>query len=426
MKVKFIKSISRTPLFKVSSLNSISVLLKIGIGLITSKVIAIFIGPSGMALVGNLRNFMTSIESVATLGFQNGIVKYIVNNKDNEIELKKIISTVFLSLLTVSLVLSLGLATFSVYWSNVVFGINFEYSDIFLILALALPWYIVTILLLAIINGLGKFRNVIFSNIIGNLIGLLFSVIVVWHYKTFGALLAIIIPPALLFFVAFYYINKDLHFISTISFRLFDFQILKNLSSYSLMAFVSSVLGPLVFLSIRHSIIRNLGIESAGYWEAMNRISSYYLMFISSILTLYFFPRLAFAETKKATRSIFWSYYKTILPIFTFGLLLIYFFRYIIVKLLFTDAFLPVTALFFWQLMGDTLKAASLILGYQFFAKKLTVAFIIAELISLSVMFVSSNYLIGLFQIEGIVMAHTITYFIYLTVLVLYFRKTLF
>ncbi|MFD0779180.1 hypothetical protein ACFQZF_12530 [Flavobacterium myungsuense] len=94
--------------------------------------------------------------------------------------------------------------------------------------------------------------------------------------------------------------------------------------------------------------------------------------------------------------------------------------------MLFTDAFLPVTALFFWQLMGDTLKAASLILGYQFFAKKLTVAFIIAELISLSVMFVSSNYLIGLFQIEGIVMAHTITYFIYLTVLVLYFRKTLF
>ena len=426
MKVKFIKTISRTPLFKVSSLNSISVLLKIGIGLITSKVIAIFIGPSGMALVGNLRNFMTSIESVATLGFQNGIVKYIVNNKDNEIELRKVISTVFLSLLTVSLVLSLGLATFSVYWSDVVFGINFEYSDIFLILALALPWYIVTILLLAIINGLGKFRNVIFSNIIGNLIGLLFSVIVVWHYKTFGALLAIIIPPALLFFVAFYYINKDLHFINTISFRLFDFQILKNLSSYSLMALVSSVFGPLVFLSIRHSIIRHLGIESAGYWEAMNRISSYYLMFISSILTLYFFPRLAFAETKKATRNIFWSYYKTILPIFTFGLLLIYFFRYIIVKLLFTDAFLPVATLFFWQLIGDTLKAASLILGYQFFAKKLTIAFIITELISLSVMFFSCNYLIGVYQIGGVVMAHTITYFIYLIVLVLYFRKTLF
>ncbi|KAB1154928.1 O-antigen translocase [Flavobacterium luteum] len=426
MKVTFIKTFSRTPLFKVTSLNSIGILLKIAIGLISSKVIAIFIGPSGMALAGNLRNFMTSTESIATLGFQNGIVKYIVNNKDNEVELKKVISTVFLSLLTVSLVLSLVLAAFSMYWNNIVFGGEFEYSSIFSILALTLPWYIVTILLLAILNGLGKFRNVIFSNIIGNTIGLVFSVIVVWHYKTFGALLAIIIPPALLFFVAFYFINKDLNFISTVSFRLFDFQILKNLSSYSLMALVSSVIGPLVFLSIRHSIIEKLGIESAGYWEAMNRISSYYLMFISSILTLYFFPRLAFAETKKATKNIFWSYYKTILPIFTFGLLFIYLLRFFIVKLLFTHAFLPVTTLFFWQLLGDTLKGASLILGYQFFAKKLTVAFIIAESISLSVMFFTSNYLIGVYQIEGVVMAHAITYSIYLSVLVLYFRKTLF
>jgi len=95
--LNFIKTISRTPLFKVTSLNSISVLLKIGIGLITSKVLAIFIGPGGLALVGNLRNFLTSIESVATLGFQNGVVKYIAQYKDDESKLKRIISSVFLA-----------------------------------------------------------------------------------------------------------------------------------------------------------------------------------------------------------------------------------------------------------------------------------------------------------------------------------------
>jgi PST family polysaccharide transporter len=30
---------------------------------------AVFVGPSGMALVGNLRNFMTSLESIA-MGFK--------------------------------------------------------------------------------------------------------------------------------------------------------------------------------------------------------------------------------------------------------------------------------------------------------------------------------------------------------------------
>ena len=424
--MKFIKTISRTPLFKVTSLNTVSVLLKIGIGLITSKVLAVFIGPSGMALTGNLRNFITSTESIATLGFQNGIVKYVVEHRENEDKLKRIISTVFLSLLAVTLVLSGVLFLFAFYWNEFIFGKTSEYSSVFKILALVLPWYVVTIFLLAVINGLGKFKKVIYINIIGNCIGLVFSIFMVMKFSTFGALLSIIVPPSLLFFVSFYFINKEIHFIKAISVSFFDVQVLKNLSSYSLMSLVSSFFGPLVFLSIRNNVIASLGIEEAGYWEAITRISTYYLMFISTILSVYFLPRLAFSTTVKATRNVFWSYYKGILPLFIVGLMILFFMRFFIIKLLFTNAFLPVSHLFFWQLLGDIFKAASLILGYQFFAKKLTTAFILTEISSLSIMYISSHYLMILFGIQGIVMAHALTYFIYLTVLVIYFRKSLF
>ena len=83
-------------MFKLTSLNSLSVIFKIGIGLITSKLLAIYIGPSGMALVGNFRNFLNSIESFSTLGFQNGIIKYTAESKKDEFELKKIVATVFI------------------------------------------------------------------------------------------------------------------------------------------------------------------------------------------------------------------------------------------------------------------------------------------------------------------------------------------
>jgi len=400
--------------------------LKIGIGLITSKVLAIFIGPSGMALTGNLRNFLTSTESIATLGFQNGIVKYIVEHKENEEGLKRIISTVFLSLLTVTLILSGVLFLFSSYWNDFIFGKVLEYASIFKILALVLPWYVVTIFLLAVINGLGKFKKVIYINVIGNCLGLVFSVFMVWKFTTFGALLSIIIPPSLLFFVAFYFINKEIRFIKTISFQFFDVEVLKKLSSYSLMALVSSFFGPLVFLAIRNNVIATLGIEQAGYWEAVTRISTYYLMFISTILSVYFLPKLAFATSVKATKNVFWSYYKGILPLFAIGLLVLYFMRFMLVKLLFTSSFLPVASLFLWQIVGDIFKAASLILGYQFFAKKLTLAFIVTEIFSLFLMYSFSHYFILLYGLEGIVMAHALTYFIYLTVLVIYFRKSLF
>ena len=93
MILSFFKKILTSELFKISSLNSINVFTKIGAGLITSKVLAIYVGPSGMALIGNLRNFLASFDSISSLGFQNGIIKYVAEKKESDLELKKINST---------------------------------------------------------------------------------------------------------------------------------------------------------------------------------------------------------------------------------------------------------------------------------------------------------------------------------------------
>ena len=425
IKLEFIKKITQTNLFKITSLNSLSVLIKIGIGLVTSKLLAVFVGPSGMALVGNLRNFSTSLESISTLGFQNGIVKYVAESKEDKHQLQKTISTVFISLLVIAMLLSGILYFFADYWNQQIFGTNFEYEIVIKAMAVALPWFAISVFLLSVINGLGKFTAVIWINIVGNIIGLLVSIGMILQYKTLGALLSIVISPALLFFVTYYFISKEFRFSKLFQYKYFDFQVIRNLSSYSLMALVSSVLGPLVFLAIRKKVIVVLGIEEAGFWETMSRISTYYIMFISTILTVYFLPKLAVTKDNLETKKVFWSFYKNILPLFTIGLVLIYFSRTLIIKLLFTSEFLPVTGLFFWQLFGDVLKVASLILGYQFYAKKMTLAFIISEIVSLAVLYFSSIYLITIFGIQGIVMAQAFDNFIYLLVLVIYFRKSL-
>ena len=101
-----ISKITKAQLFKVSSLNALSILIKISIGLVTSKVIALYVGPLGMGLVGNLRNFLSFIESIATLGFQNGIVKYVAEYKEDKKQLSILISTVFIALTFVVLGIS--------------------------------------------------------------------------------------------------------------------------------------------------------------------------------------------------------------------------------------------------------------------------------------------------------------------------------
>ena len=424
--MKFIKKITQTQLFKISSLNSLSVILKIGVGLVTSKLLAVFVGPSGMALVGNLRNFMTSLESISTLGFQNGIVKYVAEYEKDKTELQKIIGTVFISLFCVVIILSGILFFFASYWNNQIFGNTFEYSFVFKVLALTMPWYAFSIFFISVINGLGQFKKVIWISILGNVLSLLVSLVLILNYQTLGALLVIVITPALLFFMTFYFVNKEISFFNGVCLRSFNTKIIKNLSSYSLMALVSSVLGPLVLLAIRNNVIATVGIDEAGYWETITRISSYYMMFVTTILSVYFFPKLSNAKSNLETKPIFWSYYKSILPLFIAGIIVIYFLRFFIIELLFTKEFLPVASLFFWQLIGDILKVTFLILGFQFFAKKLTLPFIIFEITSFAVLYFSSIYLIQFFGIQGVLIAQVFDNLIYLLILVIFFRKSLF
>jgi O-antigen/teichoic acid export membrane protein len=424
--LSFIKEILSKPLFKATSLNAISILIKIFVGFITSKFIALFVGPSGMALVGNLRNFLTTTEAFATLGFENGVVKYVAEHQSDDPQLKKTLSTIFITVLFACISISLGLFLFSEYLNTLIFGNQYQYAFVFKSLAVALPFYIGNLFLIATINGFGTYKKVIYINIFGSLIGLIISVLLIWKLNIEGALLSIILTPSVLFLVSFFSINQEIKILKAIDLKFYNLSFLKNLSSYSLMALVSAVFGPMVFLAIRKYIIANLGIEQAGFWEAMSRMSSYYFMFITSIISIYFLPKLATTKSNQETKILFWKYYKGILPIFIIGMIVVYFLRDFIIHILFTKEFLPVSKLFFWQLIGDVFKAASFILGYQFYAKKLTKAFIFSELFSLLVLYFSSIYLVSQFSIEGVVMAHAFTYFIYFITLSCYFRKCLF
>src|SRR5690606_17817534 len=131
------------------------------------------------------------------------------------------------------------------------------------------------------------------------------------------------------------------------------------------------------------------------------------------------------AKSNEETRTVLYSYYKNIIPVFILGLVVLFFLRHLVIRILFTDAFSPVSDLFFWQLLGDILKAVSLILGYNLMAKKKIRFFIFSEFVSMSVMFVASYFLVSVYGIEGVVMAHTATYIVYLFILIIYFRKTL-
>ena len=416
-----IKKIIQQPLFKITSLNSVHILLKLVFGFITSKALAIFVGANGMAYIGNFRAFLNVVENFSLLGIQNAIVKYVSEYQNDKLKLKSVLATFGLLLLTSSIVISLVLIFGANYLSKQIFHHSEIYSFVFYFLAIVFPLYVFSTFCISVVNGFQQYKKVIYIQIISSSIALVFSVFLIYYYETSGALISLVLAPVFVFFVSLFYLRNVISVSDVFSFEFFDFSVVKNLSEYVLMALVSGVIGSFVLLEIRTDVIEITGLKNAGIYEGLQRISSYYLLFISSIMAIYFYPKLA--VTNSNTKEIVFNYLKTIIPLFAIGLAIIYLLRHFIIQVLFSAEFETMESLFLWQLVGDLLKATSLIFGTILIAKKLTKVFIITEIVSLFILYYSSNWMLHANGINGIVMAHTFTYFMYLLVLVIYFRK---
>lgn len=413
-------------LLKIASLNSVAIGVRIISGLLTSKAIALFVGAEGMALVGNLRNFLTTIQSFSTLGFANGIVKYIAEFKEDVQKLSQTISTVVILLFSATFLVALGCYFFAETINNYVFNNQYDYTYIIKILALTLPFHAVNVFFISVLNGLSKHKLYIKINILGQIFGLITTLFLIWKGNIDGALIAIISIPVILFIVLLIGYFEFKKFLKPIHFNAIQFNTIKNLSSFSIMALFSSIMIPMTMLAIRSYMMDTVGLKEAGYWEAMLRISNYYLMFVSTLMTLYLLPKLSSIHTDKEFRDEVISFYKNIVPVFALGLIIIYFLRGIIIQIIFTEDFEPVKDLFFWQLLGDFVKVLSMVISYQFLAKKMIWHYLITELFSVSFLYFTSIYFIDKFGFEGAPFAHFITSILYFLVIVAIFRNNVF
>jgi O-antigen/teichoic acid export membrane protein len=423
---RFLNYINSKVLVKVARLNSATVFTKIVAGFLTTKFIAIFIGAEGLALIGNLRSFFTAIQTFATVGFYNGIVKYIGEFKNDALKLSKTISTAYYFGFIATILVSILCYYNAEIINDLLFSKEFNFSYAIKIMALAIPFYALNMFCFSIMNGFSKYRILLIINIIGQIMGLSVTLLLIWKNNIDGALISVVISPSLIFLITLVAILNRRNLMDQIKVSNIDFKWIKKFGPFTLMAIVSGIILPFVTIAIRNYIIGAEGMKDAGYWEAMNRISSYYLMFVNSMMALYFLPRFAEIDDKKEFRNEVFSFYKKIAPLFGLGLLLIYFLKSFIVTIFLTNEFKFVENLFGWQLLGDFIKVLSVVIAYQFIAKKMFWHFIITELFLVFITYFTSVYLVDMYGVIGANMAHFASYVMYFIIILLIFGSSLF
>jgi PST family polysaccharide transporter len=422
---KFFHYINNEVLVKAASLNTANISIKIVAGILISKFIAIFVGPEGMALIGNLRNFFNTVQSISIAGLYKGVVKFISQYKYESSKLTGVLSTVFYLGFFASIALAF-LCYYNAEFINDLIFLNNNYTYVVETLAIVLPFYALNMFVFSIMNGFSKYKILLIINIIGQILGLSVTLLLIWQDKIDGALIAVVITPALNLLITIVGIAFRKNLMSYIKISEIRFFVLRQLSPFMVMALVSSIALPIVYIIIRNYIVSEIGIKEAGYWTAVTRVSDYYLMFINSLMALYILPRFTEIDSHKEFRKEVFSFYKTILPLFAAILGIIYLSRSLLVTLLFTEEFRPIEDLFGYQILGDFMRVMSMVIAYKFLAKKMFAHFIIIEVFLFVIMYVSSIYLIDLYGLKGAVMGHCLSYLMHFAIVILIFGSSLF
>lgn len=388
-------------LIRTSALSLIATAIKIISALVINKAIALYIGPAGLALLGQFQNFSQMVLTAAEGAISSGVIKYTAEYKEDNARIPALFSTAAkISLFSSSLV-GAGIVVISKYISLNLFN-TVDYDYIFVIYGFTIVLFVANNLLLSILNGLKEIKTWVMITIIQSIYSLTFTTLLILALGLDGALIALITNQSVIFLIVLWMLRNH-RIIKLANFRgAFDKPEAKKLGKFALMGITSAVTIPVSHLIVRNYLGKALGWDDAGYWQAIWYISTTYLTVVTSVLSIYYLPKLSEITDKIALRKEILQGYKIIMPIVTIMSVTIFLLKDFIIWLLFTKEFTPIRELFLWQLAGDVMKLAAWLMAYLMMAKAMTKTFIVTEItfslsfVLLSMWFVDEYGLVGM------------------------------
>ena len=356
-------------LARTSVLSAISTAIRLLCGLIINKVVAVIGGPAGFALVSQLQNAFALTSTLSAGAMSNGITILTARNEDDELEQQKFFASTFLTVAATSLPFALLGIVYAPYISALLLK-NEDYFYVIVAAAVTIPLYAFGSMLTAIVTGKQDVGTLVSINIVSSLLTLISVTVFAWMYGLPGALVATATYQASLLLVALWWLRHR----PWLKLRQIVGQAAKthaiSLLRFMLMAGISGACINLAQFAIRNHLIGKYGIESAGLWDTVNRISMLNWSVMSAILSVYLLPKLAsvFDETKLYYEIVLAMKY--IMPIFILICLVLSLMADYLILILFTREFAGAADFLPIQLLGDIARVFSWFYAYTLIARQ--------------------------------------------------------
>ncbi|MGL5102058.1 MAG: O-antigen translocase [Plesiomonas sp.] len=400
-------------LLKVTAMTGLLTLLKMAMGFVIAKVVAIYTGPSGMAMLGQVQSMVSSLNGIINAPVGSGVVRFTAEYKEQgfnacapwwraSLQWVLILSAIAIP---TGLLLAKPIASWLFQDTNLAWVV--------IATVCVLPLSAIGTLCNSVINGQQLYRRYVSLGMLSAVISgsVMLAMIIMANIK--GALLAASIQSALIGVVMLVANLRQPWFKLCYWWGTVDSKARKDISSYMLMAITSALTVPISLIMVRTILIDHVGWEAAGQWQAVWKISEVYLGVITMALGTYYLPRLSSLVGVDAIISEIHKTAKVIVPIVVVVALGIYLLRDIAINLLFTDEFRSARELFAIQLVGDVLKVTAWLYAYPMLSRGATKWFILSE-ITFSFMLVILSYIfVKKYGLSGANLAYAINYCFY-------------
>lgn len=414
------KRVSYSNILKSTSLFGGVQLINIIIQILRSKVIALLLGSAGIGLIGLYNTTINLVFSLTNFGLSTSGVKELAQAESTKNF--SIISYKVSLINKIIFITSLLGAFFLIIFSNSISELTFEnkdYSSAFKLLSISIFFKQLTSGKLIILQGLRRLNFLAKANVIGNLLGLIFTLPLYFLFDLKAIVPAIIITSIITFLVSWYFTAKNK--INKINISL------KNVftDTYGMLTlgFFISVSGLLTAISsylIRIFIVRfgsqiDLGLFTAGF-----AIVNSYVGLIFTAMATDYFPRLSSVSKDRVScnKIINQQGEISILIITPIMIFFLIFINWIII-FLYSNEFIMIEDMMHWAILAIIFKTAGWCIGFLFLAKGDVKLFFFNELgsnIYMLLLNVLGYYYYGL---EGLGVSYLVGFFLHLIQMIL-------
>lgn len=402
---------SHKQIIKTTGIYGISQVVNIILGILRSKLTAIFLGTTGVGIIGLFQSIIDLNRSVTGLGLDVGATKNIATSEEKD--LPKNLYTINAWYLLTGMVGALFCILFAKPLSIWTFE-TADYTYHILFLGIAVLFVTLSAGLISSLQGLRKISLMAFSSSISSIVSLIVMIPIYYYYGIDGIVPMLILAGLITFLSALFFYRKIA--ITPIKIPLIEaMERGTPMLKLGLFIVAAGIVSTVSLFLIRTYINRTEGIDEVGLFQASWLITSLMWGIILRSTNSDFFPKLcSLVENKIESNKLVNDQTYVILLIISPVLVFLITFSEEMLKLLYTSEFIPATNTLRWYLVGSFIKMISTPVATILIARNKGGLHLLVESVFWVSYLVVSYFLLSPKGIEGTGIAYVIAYVIYL------------